>query len=480
MDAGRELTPEEQGREWARCEASPIYFIREYCWILNVNEKAWVKFDLWPAQAWSLAQMHRHRQIVALKARQLGFTWLTLCYALWLMLFRATAAVGIYSRIENDSQELLDVRIKGIYERLPGFLQARAVVADNKSRWELSNGSVAMAFATTGGRQYTFSLVMVDEADHQPDLNKLMLAAKPTVDAGGRMVLLSSVDKSAPESQFKQIYRAAKLGENSWHPIFLPWHARPERTPEWYVIQQRDALAATGSLDDVQQEYPATDTEALAPRSLDKRIPGMWIEQCYAERTPGDLPDGAPALDQLAVYVPPQPDRLYVIGADPAEGNPNSDDSAFAVLDVESGEEVAMLAGKYEPSTFATHIDAVGRWYNGAAVMPERNNHGHAVILWLREHSRLVVLAGHDNKLGWNSNALGKSIMYNDLADAFRNEDVTLHSFATYQQIASIEGSTLRAPDGQMDDRADAFALANVGRATARSRVNRTARSRQG
>ena len=90
------------------------------------------------------------------------------------------------------------------------------------------------------------------------------------------------------------------------------------------------------------------------------------------------------------------------------------------------------------------------------------------------------MLAGHDNKLGWNSNALGKSIMYNDLADAFRNEDVTLHSFATYQQIAGIEGSTLRAPEGQMDDRADAFALANVGRATAKSRVNRTARSRQG
>ena len=64
MDAGRQLTPEEQGREWARCEASPIYFIREYCWILNVNEEAWVPFDLWPAQAWSLAQMHRNRQVV--------------------------------------------------------------------------------------------------------------------------------------------------------------------------------------------------------------------------------------------------------------------------------------------------------------------------------------------------------------------------------------------------------------------------------
>ena len=110
MDAGRQLTPEEQGREWARCEASPIYFIREYCWILNVNEDGWVPFELWPAQAWSLAQMHRNRQVVILKARQLGFTWLTLCYSLWLMLFRSTAAVGIFSRIENDAQEHLVAR----------------------------------------------------------------------------------------------------------------------------------------------------------------------------------------------------------------------------------------------------------------------------------------------------------------------------------------------------------------------------------
>jgi hypothetical protein len=35
-----------------------------------------------------------------------------------------------------------------------------------------------MAFPTTGGRQYTFSFMLVDEADHQPDLAGLMLADK--------------------------------------------------------------------------------------------------------------------------------------------------------------------------------------------------------------------------------------------------------------------------------------------------------------
>ena len=58
------------------------------------------------------------------------------------------------------------------------------------------------------------------------------------------------------------------------------------------------------------------------------------------------------------------PGHRYVIGADPAEGNPNSDDSATTVLDVESWCEVASLVGKFEPSVFAYFIDMVGRYFS--------------------------------------------------------------------------------------------------------------------
>ena len=50
--------------------------------------------------------------------------------------------------------------------------------------------------------------------------------------------------------------------------------------------------------------------------------------------------------------------------------------------------------------------------------------------------------------------------MYDNCADAFKNAEVILHSFSTFSQLASIDGNTLRAPDGQHDDKADAFALA--------------------
>ncbi len=64
----------------------------------------------------------------------------------------------------------------------------------------------------------------------------------------------------------------------------------------------------------------------------------------------------------------------------------------------------------------------LARWYNGAAILPERNNHGHTVIAALREAGEHRVLCGYDGKLGWLSNVKGKVILYNQAADAMRDE----------------------------------------------------------
>ena len=109
----------------------------------------------------------------------------------------------------------------------------------------------------------------------------------------------------------------------------------------------------------------------------------------------------------------------------------------------------------------------VGRWYNNAAIMVERNNHGHAILLWLAQNSRLRVLRGHDDKPGWLSSSLGKILLYNIAADALRNAEIVLHDFVTTTQLHAIESATLLAPRGEHDDAADAFALACCGRSQA-------------
>ena len=95
--------------------------------------------------------------------------------------------------------------------------------------------------------------------------------------------------------------------------------------------------------------------------------------------------------------------------------------------------------------------------------MVERNNHGHAVILWLQSYGELEIQLGSDGKAGWLNNSLGKSTMYGDLADAFRDGSTTIRDPDTFNQIVSLEGSTLRAPENEHDDRSDSYALAFEG-----------------
>jgi hypothetical protein len=459
--------------EVKRCRESLAYFCTTYCQILASSDKAgqWIPFVLWPAQQAVAADIESHREVIALKARQLGLTWLTVAFVLKEMLFNPVQTVLLFSKRDDEAVELVSFRLREMYLRLPEWMHTDGVTTDKDHEFALGSGSRAIAHATTGGRSYTATLAILDEADHTPDLRKMLDAVQPTIDSGGRLVLISTVDKSEPEAAFKKIWRAARAGENQFHPIFMPWSAAPWRSTEWYEEKKKSTFGNTGSLDALWQEFPATEHEALAPRQLDKRLAAQWLLQCYREEKPID-PAGnyapmyrLPAIPSLMVYARPQQGHTYVIGCDPAEGNPTSDDSALAVLDTASGEEMATLAGKFEPTVFADYAHQLAEFYNGAMVMCERNNHGHAVIAALDGYGLASsLLAGHDGKVGWMSSMLGKVRLYDCCADACRNGEVIIHDFGTYTQLSSIDGSTLRAPEGQHDDRADAFALACAAR----------------
>ena len=450
--------------QWLTYSLDSASFVRDCVYIYDATGQDWIKFDLWPAQAETLAAMASSRKLVILKARQLGISWLSLSYALWLMLFQSPATILLFSLREEESKELL-WRLRGMYDRLPAYLRARTVTHSNETRWILSNGSRALAFSTKSGRSYTGTLALVDEADFVPELSQFLNAVKPTIDAGGQLFLVSTSDKKRPISTFKNLFRAAVAGTGDYRHIFLPWWSRPGRDDAWRTSVQAEMYAQRGTHDDFYAEYPASAEEALAAEQLDRRLPWEWVKACtdtsrrhHLQEVP--LPGGVPSIPGLTVWEEPIPGRRYVIGADPAEGNPNSDESAACVLDADSWAQVAEITGKIEPSTFAGYIDEVGRWYNGADVMAERNNHGHLLIRELQRLGNLRVLEGYDGKPGWLSTVKGKPLLYGLVADAVRDGACTICGSETAAQLASIEASTLRAPVGLHDDRAVAFALA--------------------
>lgn len=457
----------EQQDEWLTCAESFLYFCGNYVQIYDAASGQWVPFELWRAQVGVARTLLINLLVVILKARQIGLTWLVLAFALWLMIFHPAATVLLFSKGEKEAIELLDFRLKGMYVRLPKWMQSERVIVDNKQEWQLSCGSRALSFSNHGGRSYTGTIAIVDEGDFGLDLAGLMSAVQPTIDAGGRMIVLSSANKLTPLSHFKNLFRAAWSRTVKWVAVFLAWDAAPWRTEEWLAEKKADALRIDATLDNFLKEYPATWQEALSPATHDKRIPFEWLNHCYAERAaiPANaLPPNAPNIEGLKIFCLPDTDRKYIIGADPAEGNPTSDDSALEVLEYASGEQVATLAGKFQPEIFADHINSIGDFFSHAHVLVERNNHGHTVLSQLREHSELMRLKGHDGKEGWHTTAYSKARMYDETTTAFRKGDTLVHDAETFTQLSLIGGASLEAPVGMLDDRATAFALAHVGR----------------
>jgi hypothetical protein len=464
-----------QLREKRRCKKSALYFITNYVKIYAANNDvasggtgSWIPFKLWDEQIQVLDMFILNLLVIVLKARQLGLTWLALAYGLWLMLFRPAATILIFSRRDDEAKYLLsDERLKGMFNALPEWLQENVEKSDHHV-WTLANGSTAKAFPTSGGDSYTATLAIVDEADLIDNLGKLLTSVKPTIDAGGKLFLISRVDKSKPQSLFKKMYLGAKQGLTSWKAIFLAWWVRPERTEEWYETVKRDTLENTGTLDDLWEMYPTTDAEALSARTADKRFLPTYLLQCYFTRKPLTdnelLRHGIPALPNFRVYIPAKVGRRYVVGCDPAEGNPSSNDTGIVILDEITGETCAVMQGKIEPSTTAVYIDRIGQYYNDADVMVLRNNHGHAVLLKLNQDSPLTLINGQDGRPGYQENERSKTYMFDVTADAFRDKDCMIYDFVTYSQLTSIEGNTLSAPEGDLDDMAFAFVAAQMGR----------------
>jgi hypothetical protein len=218
-----------------------------------------VPFDLWPAQQTVLAAMERDARLIILKARQLGISWLACGYALWLCTTHPGKTVLLFSQGQREANELID-RISFMHyqhrerSRLPRF------VTENTQELAWANGSAVQSLPATrkAGRSFSASLVVFDEFAFMLFGADLYAAAKPTIDDGGKLWIVSSAD--ALGSPYHQFWQAAVGGANGFTPIFLDWRARPSRDEGW---RARKLIESYGDAGAVKREYPESDIEAF-------------------------------------------------------------------------------------------------------------------------------------------------------------------------------------------------------------------------
>ena len=224
-----------------------------------------------------------------------------------------------------------------------------------------------------------------------------------------------------------------------------------------------------------------------------KRFPPTYIDAVSSVQTPLDVnfptfkfSNKPYNLDPrfVRVYEKPDTSKRYVIGADCAEGLSGADDSTGIVLDATSGDLCAVLVGELEPiREHPRALAALSRYYNRAPILPERNNHGFAVISGL-ERLGVAVLEGLDQRPGWNTTGPSKihamDFAYDVILQSKRSAHILLKDMQLIKQLKSIDRFSLKATKKKtktkVDDVAIGWIMAQLGRLQA---PTSSARSRQ-
>lgn len=477
----------QQGRERQACAGDVRRFAR-HCWILTETEGP-QPFKPWTWQSALFLLWMLERLVVTLKARQLGVSWLAAIFALWTAMFRPGQSVLLLSRNQADADKLLD-KVAFVFERLPEWLKPEAVVLERSIRFPVLGSEIESMPASRGvGRSRTASLVILDEWAFQPWARTIFLALKAVVDKGrllgistanGQGALHTAVFMAAkggqalakvslPDGVATELQTTPARGSNGFRPVFVPSRARPDRqAPGW----REQARAELEQLSDAEfdQEYPddaakafistgrpAFDHKALANPELHRVEPGLTDK-------PG-----------VVIYRQPQPGKVYILAADCAEGLATSDWSSASMLERDSGEQVAVIRGRWTPDVYAERLDYLARHFARNAkpgekpviVAVERNNHGHAVLLRMvqlaGEHTCYTIYRAKDKRLGWITSKATRPVLVDQLEAALRLGDVRLHDAETIDQCLAFaynDDGRPEAPEGFHDDDVIAIGIA--------------------
>ena len=243
------------------------------------NAQGIIPFALWPAQQRALEVIARERQVIVLKARQLGLSWLVIAYAVWLCLFHKSQTVLVFSKDQDSANEI--VRRAGvIYAHLRR--KPVAIAIDNITQLGWTNGSRIKSFAATedAGSSFTASLIILDEFAKMRYADTLYTSVKPTINDGGRVVIISTAKGEG--NPFHKLWGDAVQGRNSLRPIFIPWSVRPGRDAAWYARTESDAISSAHH----KQEYPGDAAEAFTLVGEERFLPSMLLWDALKESLP--------------------------------------------------------------------------------------------------------------------------------------------------------------------------------------------------
>ena len=356
---------EEEAQEFIKCASDPVYFIKNYVKIVNVD-KGLVPFDMWDFQEEMVRDFHANRFSICKMPRQVGKTTTTVGYMLWCVLFQEEYNIAILANKGQLAQEILS-RVQKAYEYLPLWLQ-QGIITWNKRNIELENGSKIYAYATSaaGVRGGTYNLIFLDEFAFVPKnmADEFFTSTYPVISSGqtSKVIIVST---PCGLNHFYKMWIDATEKRSLYKPIEVHWSMVPGRDAKW-----KEETIRNTSEEQFRQEFEtefigssATLISGVKLRSLAFRDP-PWQEDC------------------LDIYEQPKEGRLYIATVDCSEGV-GLDYHTINIIDVTQTpyRQVAKYRNNKLPLLFfPTVIYSLCRRYNEAFILVETNNVGQQVV----------------------------------------------------------------------------------------------------
>lgn len=459
------ISKERVKQELLKCGRSPNYFINNYIKISH-PKRGLISMKSFDFQMELVEAFDDHRFIVVLKARQLGISTITQAYICWLLIFRREKNVMVVSTKFNTAAEFVK-KIRKMYNNLEPWMKMAKIRVDNRTSFELDNGSKVFASSTNSdaGRGEAVSLLVVDEAAHVPGIDELWTGMYPTLSTGGSCIAIST--PNGVGNWFHKNYMEAETKENNFFPVKLSWDQHPERDQEWFDNETKNMSRRQIAQELLCDFLSSGDT--VIDGDVIKRIETYEVQD----------PKRRTAWDRnYWIWEDPKPDFQYVVTADVARGDAK-DFSTVQVLNLTTLEQVAEYKGKVKPDMFAKLLYDIGREYNDALLAVEINKLGFSVAERLVEmgypNMYYAEKGSHDfveqyiaeqkeNVLpGFTTSGTTKMWLIAKMEEYIRNGIFTIRSLRLLYELKHFvydDSGRANAAKGYNDDLVIAFALA--------------------
>lgn len=357
-----------QVSELIKCSQDPIYFIKNYCYIVSLDHGL-VKFSLYPYQEKFITVLHNERRVISMQPRQMGKSQTVAAYILWYTLFNSNKQVAILANKASAAREILS-RFQLMYENLPLWLQ-QGVKVWNKGDIELENGSKVLTAATSasGIRGKSINLLYVDETAIVPNTvaEEFFTATYPVVSAGEttKIVLTST---PLGYNHFWKFWNEAEQGLNGFVPLKVNYWEHPKRDEAW-AENQRKLLGDVKFNQEVLcaflgSAYTLISGDVLSRLSAIQPLHSKNNLDVYEEPIGVERDDKGKITKQA---------HVYAIVCDVSRGI-DGDYSAFTVVDI--SEMPYKVVAKYRDNKVSTLlypniIYKVAKDYNNAYVLIE-------------------------------------------------------------------------------------------------------------